>query len=282
MRTPLFFLPLLWSAACAEAPRQLDPQGDIGIQAEDMLAALPGAERLGEARSTRVQHDALGMTHVTVQQLFEGLPVAGGAAIVHYHPDGAVRAITDQRLRDPQQTRHRPAFPLPAEEAPPAVWERALAHYLLPDAGPVAVQQALRLAAEDLDALTAAAEGDDSGLDTGQAPARVADPCEESDAPVIGAVVGDEDFALQPDGAPYRADTAGLHRACVVGPAEAELMLVALSWRGLGWRVVDYAVSEAGVAALSISGASGTEYTWLVVARDAGEGYTYRFGLDRP
>lgn len=43
----------------------------------------------------RVEHDALGMTHVRYAQRAHGLPVVGGQVIVHLGSDGVIRSVTN-------------------------------------------------------------------------------------------------------------------------------------------------------------------------------------------
>ena len=186
------------------------------------------------------------------------------------------------------------------------VWYRALSHYMTASTDFVAARQAILSAAADLYGADSAAWGaaanawhavgvgeaveppaeepeEDSGTDTDPPSDSGPDHCEAFARQGAGNLRGAEDFDLQLDGASYHAAASGEQRACVLAPPDAEVMLVALMRTGPSWRVVDYAISQNGAVELSIAGAAGSEYTWLVAAQDAGEeGFTYQFGLEVP
>ncbi len=60
----------------------------------DVLRAAAVAD-VGDFRVKRVEIDGLRMAHTHVQQLYNGVPVWEGEAIVHLHPDGTLVRVTD-------------------------------------------------------------------------------------------------------------------------------------------------------------------------------------------
>jgi thermolysin len=65
------------------------------------LAALAAKHGLGEddrLQETVAEIDAVGFAHRRVRQLYGGVPVFGGEAIVHLRPDGQLFAVTDELL----------------------------------------------------------------------------------------------------------------------------------------------------------------------------------------
>jgi len=58
------------------------------------------AKNIGELRTMKIHVDELHMAHTRVQQLVDGVPVFGGEAIVHLHPNGKLFTITDDLVPD--------------------------------------------------------------------------------------------------------------------------------------------------------------------------------------
>ena len=58
------------------------------------------AKNVGELRTMKIHVDDLHMAHTRVQQLVNGVPVFGGEAIVHLHPNGKLFTITDDLVPD--------------------------------------------------------------------------------------------------------------------------------------------------------------------------------------
>ena len=61
-----------------------------------------GLRDLDDLMVQRVRIDDLNMAHTRFQQLYNGLPVFGGEAIVHLHPNGAVRGMTNNLVTSVQ------------------------------------------------------------------------------------------------------------------------------------------------------------------------------------
>jgi bacillolysin len=98
---------LLASAASALAAPPVFGRGDaeeVGRLREASrphlraLARKHGLDDNDRLQETAAQVDPLGFAHLRVRQVYRGVPVLGGEAIVHFRPDGSLFAITDNLL----------------------------------------------------------------------------------------------------------------------------------------------------------------------------------------
>jgi thermolysin len=70
-----------------------------------------------------IQRDALEVTHVRVQQTYNGVPVLGGEAIVHLNRDESLNSITDDVIPEVDEARIDVDSRIPVEEAVKKVFE---------------------------------------------------------------------------------------------------------------------------------------------------------------
>jgi Zn-dependent metalloprotease len=70
---------------------------DLALDAAEQHPALAG---VAEIDVRQVELDWLGMAHVRLDQMADGVPVFGGQAIVHLHPSGEVASVTDGLVKD--------------------------------------------------------------------------------------------------------------------------------------------------------------------------------------
>lgn len=89
---PVVFAPGL-PPGTPEAEQQLEVARIEGEKV--MKARFVRDERLDAFETRRARVDELGIAHVRTQQLYKGVRVWGGEAIVHLDPDGTVRDVTD-------------------------------------------------------------------------------------------------------------------------------------------------------------------------------------------
>lgn len=78
----------------SQAQRALDRARAFSRQHLDDLAAKHGGGEVGH-REKDLEIDERGRSHRKVQQLYRGVPVFGGEAIIHLDADGALESVTD-------------------------------------------------------------------------------------------------------------------------------------------------------------------------------------------
>jgi Zn-dependent metalloprotease len=84
------------------ATRDISARMFAEARAHEYLHANQAALLYGvsELWTRKVTFDHLDMAHTRVQQTYQGIAVIGGEAVVHLNPDGAVRSLTDNLVRN--------------------------------------------------------------------------------------------------------------------------------------------------------------------------------------
>jgi len=115
-----------WGSGCSSGPAPVFTSGtpeelrtaeEIAFVVLDEELAPIGRNARETFQVSQVFIDDLSMAHTRVQQYENGVPIFGGEAIVHLHPDGSVFAITDKINREVIQNRISTSPVLSAKEA---------------------------------------------------------------------------------------------------------------------------------------------------------------------